>query len=341
MANSYTETARERMRGFCRVCPACDGRACSGEVPGMGGLGTGASFRNNFAALERVTLNMSALHGVKKPDTSATILGMELKLPVMAAPVGGASFNMSKDFDEDDFIEAILSGCEAAGTLGCTGDGVPPFIIDSAVKALSGHKGIPFIKPWEGNELHEKLERVMECRPAAVGMDIDAAGLVTLGQMGRSVAPMDSEALASVIAFVHKKGYRFIVKGIMTPRDAQKAVDAGADAIVVSNHGGRILDHCPGTAAVLPRIAEAVRGRTAIIADGAVRTGTHVLKMLALGADAVFVGRPVCIAAVGGSAAGVREYFDGIADQLGKAMLLTGAGTIADITGSMLFNGGD
>ncbi|MBO4318239.1 MAG: alpha-hydroxy-acid oxidizing protein, partial [Mailhella sp.] len=175
----------------------------------------------------------------------------------------------------------------------------------------------------------------------AVGMDIDAAGLVTLGQMGRSVAPMDSEALASVIAFVHKKGYRFIVKGIMTPRDAQKAVDAGADAIVVSNHGGRILDHCPGTAAVLPRIAEAVRGRTAIIADGAVRTGTHVLKMLALGADAVFVGRPVCIAAVGGSAAGVREYFDGIADQLGKAMLLTGAGTIADITGSMLFNGGD
>ncbi len=340
MANSYRDLARERMHGFCGVCPVCNGRSCAGEVPGMGGLGTGSSFRNNFDALEKVTLNMSALHSVKKPDTNTNILGMELKLPAMAAPIGGASFNMSKDYDEDDYIEAVLAGCEAAGTIGCTGDGVPPFIIDAAVKALGRHKGIPFIKPWEGAELYEKLERVMECRPAAVGMDIDAAGLVTLGQMGRSVAPMSPENLASAIAFAHKKGYRFIVKGIMTVNDAEKAMEAGADAIVVSNHGGRVLDHCPGTAAVLPRIAEAVRGRTAVIADGAVRTGTDVLKMLALGADAVFIGRPVCPAAIGGSAAGVREFFDGIRDQLCKAMLLTGVGSVADVTDDVICRAG-
>ena len=76
----------------------------------------------------------------------------------------------------------------------------------------------------------------------------------------------------------------------MTPQDAEKAVAAGADAIVVSNHGGRVLDHCPGTADILPHIAAALRGRVPIIVDGGVRSGVDVLKMLALGADAVGVG---------------------------------------------------
>ena len=337
MAENVREKARAFMKGHCRVCPQCNGRACAGEVPGMGGLGTGSAFQNNYDALKAVTLNMTALHGVKEPDTSCTFLGRRLELPAMAAPIGGVSFNMTDQVTEDDYIEAVLGGSEEAGTVGCTGDGVPPFIIDAAVKAMKRHAGIPFIKPWEGAELFEKLDRVMDCKPLAVGMDVDAAGLVTLRKMGRPVTPMNMEELTKVVEHCHKQGFPFIVKGIMTPQDAEKAVACGCDAIVVSNHGGRILDHCPGTAQVLPRIASAVRGRLAIIADGAVRTGVDVLKMLALGADCVFIGRPVSVAAIGGLGEGVRDYFAGIKGTFSQAMLLTGVGSVADISGELVY----
>ena len=331
--------ARERMKGHCRVCPTCNGRACIGEVPGMGSLGTGASFLNNFNDLAAIRLNMTALHAVKIPDTRTTFLGHELSMPVMAAPIGGVSFNMTNDVTEDDYIDDVLGGCAEAGTLGCTGDGVPPFIINAAVRALTRHPGIPFIKPWEGKELFEKLERVMACQPAAVGMDVDAAGLVTLRKMGRPVTPMSHEELSSAVDFAHRHGFNFIVKGIMTPADAVKAVRANADAIVVSNHGGRILDSCPGAASVLPAIAKAVGGTITIIADGAVRTGVDVLKLLSLGANAVFIGRPVCVAAIGGYSEGVRDYFNSINQQLYQAMLLTGVGSIADITPDIIYKG--
>ena len=337
MSVDYKAKSRELMKGFCRVCPICNGRACIGEVPGMGGLGSAASFHNNIEALAKVTLNMTALHSVTEPDTSTTFLGIPLKMPMLAAPIGGAQFNMSKGFSEDDYIEAVVAGCEAEGSLGCTGDGVPPFIIDAAVKSLEKHKGIPFIKPWEGKELYEKLERVLACNPPAVGMDVDAAGLVTLRKMGRPVTPMSTAKLAEVIAFVHEKKVPFIVKGIMTPSDAEKAVAAKADAIVVSNHGGRILDHCPGTAAVLPAIAKQVRHRVAIAVDGGVRSGTDVLKMLALGADVVLIGRPFCLASVGGGLEGVKEYCQTIKQQLTQAMLLTGVGRIEDITSAIIY----
>lgn len=337
MGDDYRKTARELMQGYCRVCPICNGRACIGEVPGMGGLGTASSFHNNVSALARVTLNMTALHSVTEPDTSTTFLGVNLSMPVLAAPIGGAQFNMSKGFSEDDYIESVCGGCANVGILGCTGDGVPPFIIDGAVKTLSKHQGIPFIKPWEGKELYEKIDRVLGCNPCAIGMDVDAAGLVTLRKMGRPVAPMPTETLAKLISYVHEKNKPFIVKGIMTCEDAEKAIEAKADCIVVSNHGGRILDHCPGTADVLPKIARQVRKRIAIAVDGGVRTGTDVLKMLALGADVVFIGRPVCVAAVGGGTEGVQTYFTGIKQQLAQAMLLTGVGRVQDITEKILY----
>lgn len=332
-------TARERMKGFCRVCPICNGKACVGEVPGMGGLDSGAAFHNNVTALAAVQLNMTALHAVSAPDTSLTLLGRRMSLPVLAAPIGGVSFNMGGAISEDDYVEAVLGGCAAEGSLGCTGDGVPPFIIDSAVKGLQRFPGIPFIKPWEGKELFEKLDRVLACKPVAVGVDVDAAGLITLRKMGRPVAPTPPARLAEIAAYVHKAGCPFIVKGIMTPADARKAVQASCDALVVSNHGGRILDHTPGAATVLPAIAKEVRGEICILADGAVRSGQDVLKLLALGADAVLIGRPFSIAALGGGQAGVQKYLQQIAQQLTQAMLLTGVGTLQDISAAILYQG--
>ena len=259
----------------------------------------------------------------------------------MAAPIGGVSFNMSDAMSEDDYILAILEGSRAAGVIGCTGDGVPPFIIDAAVKALmacNGH-GIPFIKPWEGKELFEKIDRVLADGSPILGVDVDAAGLITLRKMGRPVMPMSVTELETVVRYVHDMGRKFIVKGIMTPDDAHRAIDAGCDAIVVSNHGGRVLDHCPGTATVLPAIADAVRGKITILADGAVRDGVDVLKMLALGADAVLVGRPLCIAAIGGGVEGVTKYWQQMQGQLVQAMLLTGCASLADVREHIIYRG--
>lgn len=185
------ENARKMMRGYCRVCPVCDGRACAGEVPGMGGLGTASSFMANLRALAKIHFNMRLIHGVKEPDTSVSLLGHKLSLPVLAAPIGGVSFNMGGAVSGQDSIDAVVHGCVAGGTLGCTGDGVPDFIHASGfqtIKAVNG-RGIPFIKPWEDRELYEKLEKVQQTGADCVGMDIDAAGLVILRKVGRPVSP--------------------------------------------------------------------------------------------------------------------------------------------------------
>jgi isopentenyl diphosphate isomerase/L-lactate dehydrogenase-like FMN-dependent dehydrogenase len=166
-----------------------------------------------------------------------------------------------------------------------------------------------------------------------MGIDIDAAGLITLKKMGRPVSPKNVTKLGQIIRSMDT---RFILKGIMTVEDAKLAADAGADAIVVSNHGGRVLDFTPGAAQVLPQICDAVKGRLTILADGGVRTGGDVLKLLALGADAVMIGRPFSVSAVGGLQEGVERYIDKIRTELAQAMVLTGVQSIAGVTRTIL-----
>jgi len=328
--------ARELMEGYCKVCPICNGKACAGEVPGMGGLGTGASFMNNVAALAGLRFNMRLVHGAEQPDPSTTVLGLKLAMPVIAAPIGGVSFNMGGKITEAEYVEAVLGGCVDKGIVGAVGDGVPPFIHESGfagIQAVSG-AGIPFVKPWEDKELFEKLDKAVATGASVVGMDIDAAGLVTLRLMGRPVGPKPFDKLKDIIAHVPAK---FVLKGVMTPDDARRALDAGAAGIVVSNHGGRVLDHTPGTAEVLPGVARAVKGQIAILVDGGVRTGGDVLKMLALGADAVMIGRPLAIAALGGLREGVGKYLDQVRAELVQAMILTGCADVAEVDTRILF----
>jgi isopentenyl diphosphate isomerase/L-lactate dehydrogenase-like FMN-dependent dehydrogenase len=330
------KTARDLMTGFCRVCPVCNGKACAGEVPGMGGLGTGSAFMTNVQALAKVTFNMRLVHEITEPDTSTSILGLDLSMPVMAAPIGGVSFNMGGKRTEEEYINAIIDGSKQTGIIGCTGDGVPPFIHESGLAAISasGGHGIPFIKPWEDAELYEKLAKAKDSGATIIGMDIDAAGLITLRKMGRPVSPKSVDKLREIIA---KAGVKFIIKGIMTPQDASLALQAGADAIVVSNHGGRVLDHTPGTAEVLPAIAEQMKGKLGIIVDGGIRAGADVLKMLALGADAVMVGRPFSIAAMGGLTEGVVAYSETLRTELMQAMVMTGTESVAKISPAILY----
>ena len=336
------QLARERMKGKCRVCPVCDGRVCSGEVPGMGGAGTGSAFRANIEALAKVKLAMRCLHDAAMPDTSTEVLGLKLALPVMAAPIGGVAFNMGgpeqNPVDEAKYAEAIIAGSKQAGTIGCGGDGVPPVISGSAFASIRNADGwgIPFIKPWEGEEVWTKLEASIATGCPVVGMDVDAAGLVTLRLMGRPVAPTNPAKLAELAKFVHDRGAKFMIKGVMTVVDAKIAAEAGVDAIVVSNHGGRVLDGTPGGVDVLPAIVEAVGDKIEVLVDGGIRSGTDVLKCLALGAKAVLIGRPLSVAAVGGETEGVVKYFAQIKGQLTSAMALTGCATVADISKDIL-----
>lgn len=328
-------TAKKLMQGYCRVCPVCNGKACAGEVPGMGGLGTGSAFMANVEALSRVRLAMRLIHDTTAPDTSVEFLGQTLSLPVLAAPIGGVSFNMGGGRSEQEYIDAIIHGCVARGTLGCTGDGVPPFILDAASAALAAAngQGIPFIKPWEDQELLEKLERVLACGVPMVGMDIDAAGLITLRTMGRPVSPRSAKELRRIRERIPVP---FILKGIMTPDQARLAVDAGVDAIVVSNHGGRVLDGTPGTAEVLPSVARAVGHLVPVLVDGGVRSGADALKMLALGARAVLIGRPFSVAAIGGLQSGVETYLDSLATELKQAMVMTGTASCRAVSSDIL-----
>ena len=119
MVEEIRKVAKERMKGFCRVCPVCDGRACAGEVPGMGGLGTGSAFAANLQSLAAVRFNMRLVHDVTDPDTRCEFLGHSLALPLLAAPIGGVSFNMGGKVSEEDYISAVLGGCADAGILGC------------------------------------------------------------------------------------------------------------------------------------------------------------------------------------------------------------------------------
>jgi len=324
--------AKERMQGFCRVCPICDGKVCAGETPGMGGGGTGSAFHNNIGALKKARINMRLIHEIKNPNTNCSLLGLELSLPVFAAPIGGVSFNMGGAITEEQYANAIVDACKDTGIIGCTGDGVPPFIHEAGFAAIKNAQGfgIPFIKPWDSIELDEKLQKAADTNCSIIGMDIDAAGLITLAKMGRPVAPKAPKELAHIVEKVHKMGKKFILKGVMTEEDAKAAVDAGCDAIVVSNHGGRVLDHTPGTAEVLPAISAKVKNKISIIVDGGIRDGVDILKMLALGADAVMIGRPYAIAALGGEKEAVTLYTETLRGQLTAAMVLTGCASIKD-----------
>ncbi|QLA17249.1 alpha-hydroxy-acid oxidizing protein [Desulfolutivibrio sulfoxidireducens] len=324
------KAARERLRGYCRVCRRCDGRACAGEVPGMGGVGTGQGFSANIAALAAWRFNMRVIHGVASPNTAVRLFGLDLSMPVLAAPMTGTTYNFGAPMPEAEFIEALADGCLRAGTVALSGDGADPAMYDSGLAALARHggRGGAIIKPREHAAVLERISKAEAAGVALTGMDIDGAGLLTMALKGQPVGPKTREELGAIIAATRLP---FLVKGIMTVEDAEAAVYAGAAGIVVSNHGGRILDHTPGAAEVLPEIAARVRGRTTILADGGVRTGGDVLKLLALGADAVLVGRPLIVGVVGGGAEGVELLLNKMRGELAAAMILTGTADVTDV----------
>lgn len=320
----------------CRVCPECNGKVCRGEIPGVGGKGSGSGFIRNVEKLKEIKFNMDTIYSSSKADTSIELFGKKFKYPIFAAPIGGLIPCYGQKFTDYEYAKAIVTGCKQAGTFGFTGDGVKDEYFMDPLKAIEENEslGIPTIKPWSKEEVFERLRAAEAKNVLAVAMDIDAAGLAILAQAGKPVSPKPVENLKEIIDATKLP---FIVKGIMTVKGALKAMEAGAYGIVVSNHGGRVLDHTPATVEVLPQIAEAVRGRMKIFIDGGIRSGLDVLKVLALGADAVLIGRPYAIAAYGGGAEGVSIYTEKIGAELVEGMIMTGCKNLNEIHKDILF----
>jgi isopentenyl diphosphate isomerase/L-lactate dehydrogenase-like FMN-dependent dehydrogenase len=192
---------------------------------------------------------------------------------------------------------------------------------------------IAIIKPRAQEAIVSYLRQAEEAGVLATGMDVDGAGLVTMAMKGQPVGPKTFEELREVIGATQLP---FIVKGVMTVDEAEAAVRAGAAAIVVSNHGGRVLDSVPGAAEVLPAIADRIKGKAIVFADGGVRSGTDVLKLLALGANAVLIGRPMITAVYGGGREGVALALNQLKNELLQAMLLTGTADVGQVPRSIL-----
>lgn len=325
--------AREMMFPRCAVCPECNGRGpCIGQVPGFGGMGANRSFQANYDALAAVQLNARAIHDVKNPDMSFDFFGEKLSMPCMAAPTGGTTYNMGGKLTEEEFVTAICEGCNRAGTLGAVADGIgdPIDVFETRLQTLKskGFKAIIGLKPRLQQDIILRMKKAYEGGAVALTIDLDSAGRAARATKGQTVEPKTPAQLKEL---VKASPLPLFFKGIMTVDEAKLCLEAGAAGIVVSNHGGRTLADTAGTAAVLPRIVDAINGKCMILVDGTVARGTDILKYRALGADACLAGRHFVRGAHGGLADGVALFANRLKSELQVAMILTGAKDLAAV----------
>lgn len=329
--------AAQGQMGPCRACPVCNGRACGGTIPGPGAKGSGTVAVRNFDAWRNVRLNMDTIHENFEPDTSLTLFGRSFKYPFFAGPVGAMPLHYGDKYNDLDYNNILVPACAAAGIAAFTGDGTNHKVMEGAAAAITacGGAGIPTVKPWDNATVARKIALARSSGCFAMAMDIDAAGLPFLKNLTPPAGSKTVDELKEIVKLMN--GKPFILKGIMTVNGAKKALEAGASGIVVSNHGGRVLDQCPATAEVLPAIVDAVGGKMTILVDGGIRTGMDVFKALALGADAVLIGRPFVNMVYGGGAEGVQVYVDKLKAELADTMAMCGAHKLSDIKRSMIF----
>ena len=329
--NECIENARGRVGKICKACPECNGRACGNKMPGPGSKGIGDTAIRNYDKWKEIRVQMDTLVEKRPIDTSLNLFGKTFKYPFFAGPVGAVNLHYGDSLNDVSYNDILVSACAEFGIAAFTGDGTDSNVMAAATKAIknAGGFGIPTVKPWNIETIREKMALVLDAHPFAVAMDIDAAGLPFLQNLN---PPAGSKSVEELRAIREAAGVPFIVKGVMTVKGALKAKEAGAEAIVVSNHGGRVLDQCPATAEVLEEIADAVGDSMKILVDGGIRSGTDVFKALALGADAVIIARPFVTAVYGGAREGVESYINKIGSELKDTMAMCGVASLAEIT---------
>lgn len=320
---------------YCKACTECNGKACKNQMPGPGAKGIGDTAIRNYNKWKEIRINMDTLNENKKVNMKTEFFGKEFKYPFFAAPVGAVSLHYGNKYTDIEYNNILVPACANKGILAFTGDGTNPEVMKAATTAIKNVNGlgVPTVKPWNIDTIKEKLELVKSSGAVAVAMDIDAAGLPFLKNMTPPAGPKSIDELREIINQIN---IPFIVKGIMTVKGAIKAKKAGAYGIVVSNHGGRVLDQCPATAEVLADIVDAVGDSMKIFVDGGIRSGVDVFKALALGADGVLICRTFVTALYGGEENGIGVYIDKLASELEDTMKMCGAYSINEITRDMI-----
>lgn len=326
---------QRNMNDLCKSCPVCNGRACRNTIPGPGAKGSGTVAIRNYDAWKNIHLVMDTICENTPVSTQTNLFGHTFRLPVFAGPVGAVSMHYGDAYVDQTYNKVLVKACKDAGIMAFTGDGMDDQIMIGATQNIKENDGIgvPTIKPWAKEMVVEKLKLAKEADALAIAMDIDAAGLPFLKGF---VPPAGRKNVKELKEIVQEIDVPFIVKGILSVKGALKAKEAGAAAIVVSNHGGRVLDDTPATADVLEEIVQAVGKDMTILVDGGIRSGQDIFKALALGADGVLIARPFVNMIYGAQEEGVKAFVDQLEQELIDTMEMCGASTIQEITRDMV-----
>ncbi|MDA1049197.1 MAG: alpha-hydroxy acid oxidase [Planctomycetota bacterium] len=320
------------------------------------------TLHENLAAFQRLRVYPPLMKGVSDADLSTTALGQKINLPVILAPVAG-----QRMYHAQGGLAAARAAA-AAGTIYGVSSSVGHSVEEIATSS-NGPKWFQLYVPKDRAVARRLVERVDRAGYEAIIVTVDLGEWKDADRRNRFALPkemlvkhlrdvgfdqitdqMSYEEVAAFNAdawdlslswefFAWLRGITklpLLIKGVLRPEDARKAVSIGLDGIVVSNHGGRRLDGMPATIDVLPGVVEAVTGRTEVFMDGGVRRGTDVLKALALGARAVLIGRPYAWALAADGEAGVTKVIDLFREELLNAMLATGCAQISDIEPSLI-----
>jgi 4-hydroxymandelate oxidase len=329
-----------------------------------GGAEDEVSLHRNREAYGKWALRPRVLVDVSSCDTSTTVLGQPVSMPILVAPT---AFH---GLVHPDGELGTARGAAAAGTLMVV-SAIATRTMEEIASSIAAPRWFQ-LYVWKDREVtaelvkratrsgyraicltvdtpllgrREKDERNAFTLPPGIGIaNVRPAGLDGMpdSQHGSAFAKYVKEMLDPAVTWRDLAWLRsltslpIVVKGIMTMEDAKLAVENGVNGIVVSNHGGRQLDSTPATLDVLPEIVEAVRGRVEVYMDGGIRRGTDVLKAIALGARAVLLGRsPLWGLALGG-AEGVRAVLDHLRKEVELAMALSGRSSLGQIDRSLV-----
>ena len=301
-----------------------------------GGAGDEWTLAENRRAFERWVLRPRVLRDASQPETSIDLFGVRTSFPALVAP--WAYQRMVHPHGD----LGTARGAARAGTIAC--------ISSSALELLDDLADVDGPRWWQ---LYVSPDRAftadMLSRVAAHGfgaivwtVDLPAYGLRRRDdrngfEIPEALVPKgygyDGSITWEDLAWIreHAQGLPVLLKGILTREDARLAVEAGADGIVVSNHGGRQLDASSAALDALPEVIEVVAGSIPVLVDGGVRSGTDVIKALALGASAVMVGRPAAWGLAVAGEDGVADVLRILHEEVANAMALCGCRTVAEI----------
>jgi len=289
---------------------------------------TGSGVRLNRQYLDSLTIELRIIDA-KPASTEMNLFGKAFTTPVMTGALSGLGAVYANPLAE------TAKGVLAAGAVNWVGIGE-----SDELKTIieTGVPTVKIIKPYKNHDLiFAKLADAEKLGAFAVGMDICFVFGGKREDLVFRADIMGPKTLADIRSFIRATKLPFILKGILSEKDAVQAVEAGAAAIVVSAHGGYILDYAVPPLKILPRIAKVVQGQVPIFVDGGIRRGTDVFKALALGADGVLIGRALLAGLTIGGAEGVQKVINGMNEELRRVMSLTGCQSLKEITPDLIW----